>query len=135
MTTYPAFPEGFLWGGATAANQLEGGYDQGGRGLANVDVSPIGEDRLPIITGQMKHLDFDEQHFYPAKEGIDFYHRWKEDLALLAEMGFKTFRMSIAWTRIFPKGDEAQPISPKPNKDITKNVFINFVHFDKSYTI
>ncbi len=104
-----SFPDGFLWGGATAANQLEGGYDQGGRGLANVDVTPIGEDRLPIIVGRMKHLGFDDEHFYPAKVAIDFYHRWKEDLALFAEMGFKTFRMSIAWTRIFPKGDEAEP--------------------------
>lgn len=103
------FPEGFLWGGATAANQLEGAYNEGGRGLANVDVSPVGEDRLKIITGQLKHFDFDDEHFYPAKEAIDFYHRYKEDIALFAEMGFKTFRMSIGWSRIFPKGDELEP--------------------------
>ncbi len=104
-----SFPKGFLWGGATAANQYEGGYNEGGRGLANVDVVPHGEDRYPIITGQMKHLDFDEDHHYPAKVGVDFYHRYKEDIALLGEMGFKTFRISIAWTRIFPKGDENEP--------------------------
>jgi len=57
----------------------------------------------------MKHLDFDDEHYYPAKEGVDFYHRYKEDIALIAEMGFKTFRVSIAWTRIFPKGDENEP--------------------------
>jgi 6-phospho-beta-glucosidase len=104
-----ALRKDFLWGGATAANQCEGGYDQDGRGLANVDVVPIGQDRYPIITGQMKHLNFDDHHFYPAKVGIDMYHHWKEDLALFADMGFKTYRMSIAWTRIFPKGDELEP--------------------------
>ena len=103
------FPKDFLWGGATAANQYEGGYNKGGRGLANVDVVPHGEDRYPIISGQMKHLDFDDDHYYPAKEGVDFYHRYKEDIALLGEMGFETFRISIAWTRIFPKGDESEP--------------------------
>lgn len=99
----------FLWGGATAANQLEGGYDADGRGLANVDVLPIGEDREPIRNGDMKHLTFDDEHFYPAKEGIDHYHRYKEDIALFGEMGFKTYRLSIAWSRIFPKGDEDEP--------------------------
>lgn len=103
------FPEGFLWGGATAANQYEGGYNKGGRGLANVDVVPHGKDRYPIISGKMKHLAFDEDHYYPAKEGVDFYNRYKEDIALVAEMGFKTFRISVAWTRIFPNGDESQP--------------------------
>lgn len=103
------FSKDFLWGGATAANQCEDGYNQGGRGLANVDLVPHGKDRFPIITGEMKHLEFDEDHFYPAKEAIDMYHHWKEDLALFAEMGFKTYRMSIAWTRIFPKGDEQEP--------------------------
>lgn len=109
MTDYQAFPEGFLWGGATAANQFEGAYNEGGRGLANVDVVPIGPDRFPIITGKKKMFDFEDGYFYPAKESIDFYHRYKEDIALFAEMGFKTFRMSIAWSRIFPKGDEVEP--------------------------
>lgn len=103
------FRKDFLWGGATAANQLEGGYDKGGRGLANVDVVPIGEDRPAIITGQQKHFDFDDEHFYPAKEAIDHYTRYKEDIALFGEMGFKTYRLSIGWTRIFPKGDEKEP--------------------------
>ncbi|PCS01365.1 6-phospho-beta-glucosidase [Lactococcus fujiensis] len=103
------FRKDFLWGGATAANQCEGGYNLGGRGLANVDVVPHGVDRFPIITGELKHLAFDEAHFYPAKEAIDMYHHWREDLALFAEMGFKTYRMSLAWTRIFPNGDEEEP--------------------------
>ena len=103
------FREDFLWGGATAANQTEGGYNEGGRGLANVDVIPHGEDRFPVMKGHMKMFDFDEDHFYPAKEAIDHYHRYEEDIALFAEMGFKTYRLSIAWSRIFPKGDEAEP--------------------------
>lgn len=103
------FPENFLWGGATAANQLEGAYNKGGRGLANVDVIPHGEDRQAIIQGEMKHTEFDEDYFYPAKEGIDHYHRYEEDIALFAEMGYKTYRFSIGWTRIFPNGDELEP--------------------------
>ncbi|WP_316496264.1 family 1 glycosylhydrolase, partial [Enterococcus faecium] len=103
------FRKDFLWGGATAANQCEGGYDEGGRGLANVDVVPIGEDRFPVITGKKKMFEFDENHFYPAKIAIDMYHHYKEDIALFAEMGFKTYRMSIAWSRIFPMGDEKEP--------------------------
>ena len=109
MTKKLTFPDGFLWGGATAANQCEGAYDADGRGLANVDVVPIGEDRLSIITGRRKMFDFEDGYFYPAKESIDMYHRYKEDIALFGEMGFKTYRLSIAWSRIFPKGDEAEP--------------------------
>ncbi|MFL2101511.1 6-phospho-beta-glucosidase [Desemzia sp. FAM 24101] len=104
-----AFRKDFLWGGATAANQAEGGYNEGGRGLANVDVIPHGEDRMAVMKGHMKMFDFDDEHFYPAKEAVDHYHRYKEDIALFAEMGFKTYRLSIAWSRIFPKGDEAEP--------------------------
>ena len=103
------FRKDFLWGGATAANQCEGGYDQDGRGLANVDLAPTGKDRFPVITGEKKMFAFDEEHYYPAKEGIDRYHRYKEDIALFGEMGFKTYRLSIAWSRIFPKGDEQEP--------------------------
>ena len=103
------FREGFLWGGATAANQCEGAYNVGGRGLANVDVTPHGKDRFAVTAGKTKTFDFDDEHFYPAKEAIDFYHRYKEDIALFAEMGFKTYRMSIAWSRIFPLGDEEEP--------------------------
>lgn len=109
MTELKPFPKGFLWGGATAANQCEGAYDVDGRGLANVDVVPIGKDRFPIIAGQKKMFDFEDGYFYPAKGSIDFYHHYKEDIALLGEMGFKTFRLSIAWSRIFPKGDELEP--------------------------
>lgn len=103
------FRKDFLWGGATAANQCEGGYNADGRGLANVDLCPVGEDRYAVIAGKKKMFDFDDEHFYPAQEAIDMYHHYKEDIALFGEMGFKTYRLSIAWTRIFPKGDEAEP--------------------------
>lgn len=103
------FPKNFLWGGATAANQCEGAYNVDGRGLANVDVQPCGEDRFPIALGKLKNLELKEQHYYPALNAIDFYHNYKEDIKLLAEMGFKVFRMSIGWTRIFPNGDELEP--------------------------
>ncbi len=99
----------FLWGGATAANQCEGAYNLDGRGLANVDVVPTGKERFDIISGKRKMLDFEEGYFYPAKEAIDMYHHYKDDIKLFAEMGFKTYRLSIAWTRIFPKGDELEP--------------------------
>lgn len=104
-----AFRKDFLWGGATAANQCEGGYNEGGRGLANVDLAPVGPDRFPVITGEKKMFAFDEDHFYPAQHAIDMYHRYKEDIALFGEMGFKTYRLSIAWSRIFPLGDETEP--------------------------
>ena len=99
----------FLWGGATAANQCEGGFGEDGRGLANVDLMPSGEDRYLVGTGEKKMYDFDEQHYYPALTAVDFYHHYKEDIALFGEMGFKTFRLSIAWTRIFPDGNENNP--------------------------
>lgn len=94
------FPENFLWGGAVAANQCEGAYNEDGKGVSIQDVMPHG------IKGPRT-----EQ---PTKEnmklvGIDFYHRYKEDIRLFAEMGFKVFRTSIAWSRIFPKGDELTP--------------------------
>ncbi|KOY16385.1 6-phospho-beta-glucosidase [Paenibacillus xylanivorans] len=104
-----AFPENFLWGGATAANQLEGAYHEGGKGLTTVDLIPTGANRFPIAMGNLDSYDPKEGEFYPSHEAIDFYHRYKEDIALFAEMGFKCFRMSIAWARIFPNGDDAEP--------------------------
>ena len=103
------FPENFLWGGATAANQCEGGYLEGNKGLSTVNVVPAGKDRFPVALGKMKMMKCDDEHFYPSHEAIDFYHHYKEDIALFAEMGFKTFRLSLAWSRIFPNGDDAVP--------------------------
>ena len=104
-----SFPKGFLWGGATAANQCEGAYNQGGRGLANIDVLPAGKNRFPVGLGKMKMFECDRQHYYPGHQGINFYHHYKEDIKLFSEMGFKTFRLSIAWSRIFPNGDDQTP--------------------------
>ncbi|MGJ7922333.1 glycoside hydrolase family 1 protein [Neobacillus sp. LXY-4] len=104
------FPEGFLWGGATAANQMEGGFHEGNKGLNIADVLPGGKERLSILQEPGFNFEIDKSKYsYPNHEGIDFYHRYKEDIALFAEMGFKAFRMSIAWTRIFPNGDELEP--------------------------
>ncbi len=93
-------PEGFLWGGAVAANQLEGAYMEDGKGLSVADYSPKG------ITGGYHDIKHGEHLTHNA---IDFYHRYKEDIALFAEIGFKCFRTSIAWTRIFPNGDDESP--------------------------
>lgn len=99
----------FLWGGATAANQCEGAFDVDGRGLANVDLIPMGKNRFPVMLGLEPRTNFQEGERYPAKEAIDMYHHYQEDIALFAEMGFKVYRLSIAWSRIFPNGDEKEP--------------------------
>ncbi|PRB43066.1 6-phospho-beta-glucosidase [Arthrobacter sp. MYb23] len=94
------FPETFLWGGAAAANQVEGGFDEGGKGLSIQDVLPNGGVNPPSdgpTPGNLKQV------------GVDFYHRYAEDIKLFAEMGFSVFRFSIAWSRIFPQGDEETP--------------------------
>lgn len=95
------FPADFLWGGATAANQVEGAYLEDGKGLSTSDVQPHGVfgevvERVPGDSG-IKDV------------AIDFYHRYPEDIALFAEMGFNCLRVSIAWTRIYPNGDDAEP--------------------------
>lgn len=98
-------PKDFLWGGAVAAHQIEGGWNKGGKGVSVADVMTGG-----TRTSMRKITDgVIEGEFYPNHEATDFYHHYKEDVALLAEMGFKCFRTSIAWTRIFPNGDEAEP--------------------------
>ncbi len=122
-----AFPEGFLWGGATAANQVEGGWDADGRGPAMTDVTMGGSVKQ---TRKITYLDADGNpgylerhgklpegaryavlpgHYYPNHIGVDEYHRYEEDIALFAEMGFKTYRMSISWSRLYPTGLEAEP--------------------------
>ena len=122
------FPKGFFWGGATAANQYEGGWNEGGRGLALTDVTTGATKDTPRcityrlsdgtggmysqMSGRMpeggKYAVL-EDIYYPNHIGADFYHRWKEDITLFAEMGMNMFRMSISWSRIFPKGIEEEP--------------------------
>ena len=119
------FPENFLWGGATAANQFEGGFAEGGKGVNSSDCTTRGS-RTKLRTVTYKTSDgviHEEPMFglnapedavfgcfegydYPSHQGIDFYHHYKEDIALFGEMGFKTFRLSINWARIFPTGME-----------------------------
>lgn len=84
-----AFSKDFLWGGATAANQCEGGYNEGGRGLANVDVVPQGKDRFPVCLGMKEMLDFEEGYYYPAQVGIDFIIIIKKTLNYLLKWGLK----------------------------------------------
>ena len=122
-----AFPEGFLWGGAVAANQWEGGWNEGGRGMALTDVTTGGSvDEPRYVTYEDKdgnhckmrngdplpegahYAVFPEFH-YPNQQAVDGYHHYKEDIALMAEMGFKQFRMSISWSRLFPTGLESEP--------------------------
>ena len=103
------FPENFLWGGALAANQCEGGYKEGGKGLTTVDLCPSGENRRKVMEGKIDILRPVDGEYYPSHESIDFYHRFREDIALFAEIGFKCLRISIAWSRIFPNGDEETP--------------------------
>lgn len=112
------FPNGFLWGGATAANQLEGGWNEGNKGWSVSDVARFKPD---VDVQDMKahwNITFDDikkaissedTMYYPKRHGADFYHRYKEDIALMAEMGFKIYRMSVAWSRIFPNIDDALP--------------------------
>ncbi|MCE0811963.1 6-phospho-beta-glucosidase [Buttiauxella sp. S04-F03] len=103
------FPKDFLWGGAIAANQAEGAYLEGGKGLTTVDTIPHGKDRMSVKLGIEKRFSLRDDEYYPSHVGIDFYHRYKEDIALMAEMGFTVFRTSIAWSRIYPNGDELTP--------------------------
>ena len=121
------FPKGFLWGGATADSQYEGGFNEGGRGLASTDfVTDGSHTRARQVTyklpdGTTSSCDFkkgmpegavgylDPNEYYPSHQAVDFYHRYKEDIALMAEMGFNIYRFSICWTRIFPTGLEDEP--------------------------
>lgn len=96
-----SFPESFLWGGATAANQIEGSHTTDGKGLSTSDVQPF---------GAMGELVYREEGDFNVKDvAIDFYNRYAEDIALFAEMGFTCLRVSIAWSRIFPNGNDAEP--------------------------
>lgn len=109
------FKPDFLWGGATAANQIEGAWNIDGKGLTTAEVVQKATDRqnfsMNAVTKDSIQTAIDDptDTLYPKRRGIDFYHHYKEDIALFAEMSFKAFRMSIAWARIFPNGDDAQP--------------------------
>lgn len=113
-----AFPEKFLWGGAIAANQIEGAWNIGHKGLSVADVASYKPDvdnkeynkHVAFSLEGVKKAALDKDTvYYPKRRGIDFYHHYKEDLALFAEMGFKVLRLSIAWTRLFPTGEEEEP--------------------------
>lgn len=118
MTTQQGFPDGFLWGGAIAANQAEGAFDADGKGLSTADMVPYYKKKDYTNLKELMHVTSESiqramQHpsaeGYPKRYGIDFFHRFKEDIALFGELGFKVFRTSINWSRIFPNGDDAEP--------------------------
>ncbi len=99
------FPDDFLWGGALAANQCEGAYLEDGKLPSTADTMGVGyQNRFGSNYG---HIDPDK--YYPSHQASDFYHHYREDIALFAEMGFKALRLSIAWSRIYPRGDEEEP--------------------------
>ena len=99
------FRDDFLWGGACAANQFEGAWAADGKGPSIPDLCTNGTHTQPKLLTPTVEPD----KLYPSHEAIDFYHHYEEDIALFAEMGFKTFRTSINWTRIFPNGWETEP--------------------------
>ena len=117
MKQMPAgFPSDFLWGGAIAANQAEGAYDQGGKGLCVADLLKVQDQgdlkKKSNKETTMADIEFvlqDKEGYYPKRYGIDFYHTYKEDVKLLSGMGLNTFRTSISWARIFPNGDDETP--------------------------
>lgn len=113
------FPSDFLWGGAQAASQADGAFDEDGKGLNSSDVQPflkglsnqeiqkLQKDGMTLA--ELKRNTTDQERYFPKRFGIDFYHTYQSDLDLLAEMGFKTFRTSLDWSRIFPNGDDQEP--------------------------
>lgn len=111
------FPEGFLWGGALAANQCEGAAQEDGKGLSTADAMTSGVFGKPVIP---------VEGFYLKADAIDFYHRYKEDIVMFAEMGFRVLRVSIAWSRIFPKGDEQKP--NEKGLEFYDNMFDKLLH-------
>ncbi|MBR2810297.1 MAG: glycoside hydrolase family 1 protein [Solobacterium sp.] len=110
------FPKDFLWGGAVAANQLEGAWQEGNKGLCIADINeykgylpPEKRSNKEITTDYIKELLADKEKMFPKRYGIDFYHTYKEDIALLAGLGINSFRTSINWARIYPNGDDEAP--------------------------
>ena len=100
-----AFPKGFLWGGATAANQFEGGWQEDGKGPSVPDHVRGGT----VSTPRLWDKEIDPSVYYPSHDAVDHYHHYKEDIALYGEMGFKCYRLSVNWARIYPTGEEAEP--------------------------
>lgn len=112
------FPKDFMWGGAFAANQMEGAWQEDGKGLCLADINEFVDGvaldqkcNTEITTAFVRAAISSENRIFPKRRGIDFYHRYREDLALLGKdgLGLNTYRTSINWARIFPNGDEEQP--------------------------
>ena len=121
-----SFPEGFLWGGALAANQCEGAYLEDGKGLCVPDMILGGDQNTPRTICKI----IQEGKFYPSHEAIDFYHHYKEDIKLFSEMGFKILRLSINWGRIYPHGDDLEP--NEAGLQFYENVFDECLRYAKT---
>lgn len=113
-----SFKANFLWGGAIAANQVEGAWREGGKGIfvadvakfkPHLDVSDYAGHNAVTYEDIIQAEKSSDETYYPKRRGIDFYHHYEDDITLFAEMGFKTLRISIAWTRLFPTGEEIEP--------------------------
>lgn len=131
------FKKGFLWGGAIAANQVEGAWDLDGKGMsvsdvkmfkANVSVEDYAAHNAVTSESIKTAMREPSDAHYPKRRGIDFYHRYEEDIRLFAEMGFKTLRLSIAWSRIFPTGEESEP--NEKGLQFYENVFKELKKYD-----
>ncbi len=116
MSNRKQFPKDFMWGGATAANQWEGAYKTGGKGLCVADINEFKGNLPPeercnteLSTTEVEELLNSSDKYFPKRCGIDFYHNYKEDIAMLAGMGMNTLRTSVNWARIFPNGDDETP--------------------------
>ncbi|MDQ0361426.1 glycoside hydrolase family 1 protein [Breznakia pachnodae] len=129
MSKKTIFPKDFLWGGAIAANQSEGFWNQGGRGASIADTAPYNQNQNystyeafdELTIAEIEDRLNDKDGYYPKRWGNHFYERYEEDIALLAEMGFKTLRLSVSWSRIYPKGDETEP--NKEGLEFYRNIF------------
>lgn len=141
------FPDNFLWGGATSSSQLEGGCREGGRGMTIQDVATAGTNNKPRY---FTYIDKDgrpgkyeqfggrlpegakyavlDGEYYPSHRAVDFYHHYREDIRMLAEMGFRVFRMSICWSRIYPKGTEEEP--NREGLEFYRNIFLELKKYD-----
>lgn len=137
MIEEKVFPKGFLWGGAIAANQVEGAWDADGKGMSVADVAKLKPNIAVSDYKNQWHVSSEDIKeamaatdplYYPKRRGIDFYHRYEEDIKLFAEMGFKVLRLSIAWTRIFPTGVEEK--SNRAGLDYYRRVFETLKKYD-----
>lgn len=144
------FPNGFLWGGAIACSQADGGFREGGKGISTQDLRYMDPEwnREQILAKRDKWMSTEEfnqamadssTYYYPLRRGIDFYHKYPDDIKLFKELGLKIFRLSVCWSRIFPNGDDITPNEEgiryyqslfKELKKQDIKIFVTILHYD-----